>query len=846
MNISLRWLREYVDLTLPVAALIEKITMAGLEVGGVRLIGEAPPEGMKLKQVEAGPVWHRDKIVIAQVMEVKKHPDADRLTLVTLNYGKPEPKVVVTGATNIKVGDSGQKVVLALTGSVLYDGHAEGKVLKELKPSKIRGVPSDAMVCSVKELGIAEEHEGIILLPADAPVGMPLVDYLGDIVLEVDILPNMARCLGMIGVAREVAALTGQKLKLPSTQVQTAGEPITGKVQVQIADPNLCRRFTATLIQGVKIGPSPLWMQQRLQAAGMRPISNMVDVTNYVMMEWGQPVHAFDYDKLVARAGGQPPTIMVRPARPGETLTTLDGQKRELTPQNLLIADTVGPIGLAGVMGGAETELSDTTRNILLEVANFDFVSVRKTARQFDLHSEASYRFSRSLHPEMVQPVAQRTAELFRQLGGGTVAPGMVDVYPTRLPVQEIKLPLSEVKRLLGIDIPLSEIVRILRSLEYTVTEVPGGQALQVVAPPHRTDIQEGAADLIEDIARIYGYDRLPATLLAERLPRQENNRSLLLEERTKDILVKLGLTEVRTYALTVPEKEKPLGLPERPYITLANPISSERVVLRHSVLASVLEVALWNLKENRTKGLRLFEVGYAYLPQEGQQFPAEPARLAIVMAGARTTEHWDTLAAPAKMDFFDLKGVMDALAKELHLPNVSYQPAKVPYLHPGQSAELRSGDKLLGTFGRLNPALNEPYRHLSKLNEAFKEIGKWEILAGEFDLETLLAQVPELYRFTPVPEMPPVLQDIALVVDEALPAAKVEKEIWAGGGDLLRAVRLFDVYRGPNLPPGKKSLAYALTYQAADRTLTDKEVAKVHGKIVSRMEKVLGAALRA
>lgn len=835
MNISLRWLCDYVDFTVPVPALIEKLTMAGLEVGGVRLIGVPPPVGMKLKQVEAGPVWHRDKIVIAQVEEVNKHPDADRLTLVTLRYGQPEPKVVVTGATNIKVGDKGQKVVLALSGSQLYDGHAAGKVLKELKPSKIRGVPSDAMVCSVKELGIAEEHEGIIILPEEAPVGTPLVDYLGDVVLEVDILPNMARCLGMIGVAREVAAITGGTLKLPSRDLQATGEPITGKVNVQIADPNLCRRFTATLIQGVRIGPSPLWMQQRLQAAGMRPISNMVDVTNYVMMEWGQPVHAFDYDKLVARAGGKPPTISVRSAHEGETLTTLDGQQRKLSPQNLLITDTTGPIGLAGVMGGAETELSDATTNILLEVANFDPISIRKTARQFDLHSEASYRFSRGLHPEMAGLVARRTADLFRQLGGGTVCQGMIDIYPTKFPVQQITLPLSEVKRLLGVDISVAEIIRILRSLEFTVTERTGGQALKVVAPPHRTDIQEGAADLIEEIARIYGYDRLPATLMTERLPRQENNRSLILEERAKDILVKLGLTEVMTYSLTQAEKEKPLGLPERPYITLANPISTERAALRQSVLASVLEVAAENLKDGKRKDVRLFEVGHVYLPQQGQPFPSETRRLAIVLTGPRSSEFWDTVESPPALDFYDLKGIVEGLAQELHLPQLSYHPAKASYLHPGQSAVLHSGDKVLGTFGRLHPKLNDAY-----------QLGKRVILAGEFDLETMLSLVPEMHRFTPISEFPPVLQDIALVVDETLSAVQVEKEIRAGGGEMLRGVRLFDVYRGPNLPAGKKSLAYALTYQAVDRTLTDKEVAKVHGKIVARAEKLLGATLRA
>ena len=348
------------------------------------------------------------------MVRVDKHPDADKLKLPVVEYGEGRVKTLVTGAPNLSVGDTGVKVVLALSGSVLFDGHATPKAARELKPTKIRGMPSDAMVCSSFELGIDEEHEGIILLENEAPVGVPLADFMGDVVIEIDVLPNMARCLSMIGVARELAALTGQTLKLPPHTVQSSGEFAARLVKVEIEDPKLSARYAAALLRGVKIGPAPGWMKRRLTYAGMRPISNVVDVTNYVMLEWGQPLHAFDYDKLVERAVGKTPTIIVRPARAGEVLKTLDNVERKLTPDMLVIADTVGPIALAGVMGGAETEVSPTTTNVLLESANFDFVSIRRTMRALNLPSEASQRFSRGIHPEMVKPALERAADLMR------------------------------------------------------------------------------------------------------------------------------------------------------------------------------------------------------------------------------------------------------------------------------------------------------------------------------------------------------------------------------------------------------------------------------------------------
>ena len=834
MKVPLKWLAEYVSVDLSRAAeLVERLTMAGLEVAGSRPIGLPTPEGLRVKAEDRGPIWDCDKIVIANVTRVDKHPDADKLKLPIVEYGEGRVKTLVTGAPNIGVGDAGVKVILALTGSKLFDGHATPKAIKELKPTKIRGVPSDAMVCSSFELGIDEEHEGIILLEDDAPVGMPVADFMGDVVIEIDVLPNMARCLSMLGVAREVAALTGQKLQMPPHTMQGSGEFAARLVNVEIEDPKLSARYAAALLRGVNIGPAPGWMKRRLTYAGMRPINNVVDATNYVMLEWGQPLHAFDYDKLVQRAGGKVPTIIVRPARAGEVLKTLDNAERKLTPDMLVIADTVGPIALAGVMGGAETEVSNTTTNVLLESANFDFVSIRRTMRALNLPSEASQRFSRGIHPELVKPALERAAELIRQYAGATVCQGVVDCYPAPLPPQVIELKRSVIRRILGIDLPLEEAARLLKSLEFAV-EPAGADALKVTVPPHRLDIQEGAADLIEEIARLSGYDRLPATLLSDRLPLQLGNDALVFEERVRDLLVDVGLQECITYALTTPEKEAPLQLPEAKYVELLNPISAERRVMRHSALAGLLDVAASNLRH--TDDVRLFEVGSVYLPRAGAKLPDEPRRLALVLCGKRQPDFWgETAGAPnPPLDFFDLKGVVETLVEALHLPGVTYQPSSWAALHPGRSALLKANGQDVGHLGALHPKVAEAY-----------ELGGKSVLVAELDVESLRAALPPRYQYVPVPRFPAALRDVALVVAENVTAERVAAEIRTAGAGLLRGVRLFDLYHGDNIAVGHKSLAYALTYQADDRTLTDKEVDKAHKKIEDRLKHVLKAQIR-
>jgi len=849
MRVPLSWLTDFVDITLSPEALARKLTFGGLEVEEIEYIGKALPKPAPGESQEfkvSGIEWDPEKIVVAQVLEVGDHPNADRLTLLRLDWGGPHEETVLTGAPNLfPYKGKGPlpkpiKVAYAKEGSVLYDGHQPGRNLTTLKRAKIRGVDSYSMVCSEKELGISDEHEGIIFLDEDAPVGAPLADVIGDVVLEVKINPNMARDANMIGVAREIAALTGQTLRPPSYTVQQTGESVLGKVNVEIREPDLNPRFTAMLIRDVKIGPSPYWMQRRLRLAGMRPISNIVDITNYAMLEVGQPLHAFDYDVLVKRAGGQPPTFITRLPNEGEHLLTLDGVDRKLDPFTILVTDTVGALSLGGIMGGGESEVSDSTTNILLEAAAWNFINIRRSVQAQQLQtSQAGYRFSRGVHPAMADRGARRAAELMRTLAGGTVAQDILDVWAKKIEPSVVEITEANVTRILGIRIPLTEIESILTALEFKVQR--HDQGLTVTAPDHRLDIGTGVvgqADVIEEIARIHGYETIPETQITDTTPPQRTNLALELEERTRDILADLGLQEIISYRLTTPQREATLYAPgtpvdDRPYVTLANPIATDRVVMRHSLLSSVMEATASNLRFSER--VALYEIGAVYLPSEEGQLPDEPRRLALALTGPRSPEGWQPADRTA-MDFFDLKGLVEALVVSLHLPNVSYTTGQHPSFRPGRTATLMIGEQQAGTFGELHPLVVEQV-----VGDA-----KTPLLAADFDLELILASVPARFITEGVTKFPPVVEDIALVVDEALPAAQVEALIRQIGGKLLADVRLFDLFKGERLGEGKKSLAYRLTYQAEDRTLTDTEVAKLREKIVRRAKDVLGAVLRA
>jgi phenylalanyl-tRNA synthetase beta chain len=641
----------------------------------------------------------------------------------------------------------------------------------------------------------------------------------------------------MFGVAREVAALTEKPLRTPNYTFLAQGSSIQGKAQIDIRQPELNPRFVLGLIENVAIQPSPYWMQRRLRLAGMRPINNIVDVTNYVMLEVGQPLHAFDYDVLVDRAGGKAPTIITRTAAPGERLRTLDEIDRELNDFTVLVCDTAGALSIAGVMGGAESEVSEKTRTVLLEGAAWNFINIRKTVAAQKLLSEAAYRFSRGVHPAMAERGVRRALELMRQLSGGIVAQGLVDNYPLPPQAPVVELNTTDIQRWLGITLSIGEAAEILRRLEFTV-EV-SGSSLRAIPPDHRLDIGEGItgkADLVEEIARVYGYDHIPETRMADELPPQRNNPALQHEERLRDLLVEMGLQEVVNYRLTSPDREArrlpPDVMPDdKPYVRLANPIASDRFVLRHSLLSSLLEVVERNARLRERMGL--FEIGPIFLASEEGDLPDELLRLSLVLTGPRSEAAWQK-ADTSPLDFYDLKGILEGLFEGLRIEDVHFQPSRYPIFHPGKCARVLLGERECGVLGELHPLVREHY-----------DLPPTPLLAADLDLDLLLGAIPEGYAVQLVPSFPPTLEDLAVVVDESMPADRVEAVIRLGGGKMLKRARLFDVYTGAQVGAGKKSLAYSLTYQADDRTLTDKDAAQIRQRIIHRLEQDLGAKIR-
>jgi phenylalanyl-tRNA synthetase beta chain len=732
-------------------------------------------------------------------------------------------------------------VAYAREGAQIYDGHQAGQVLVTLKRAKIRGVDSYSMACSEKELGISDEHEGIILLDDDAVPGTPLADYMGDAVLDIAITPNIARDANILGVAREVAALTGKPLKTPGFAIDTDGPPVTGMATIVIQQPELNPRFVLGLITGVEIKPSPYWVQRLLRLSGVRPINNIVDATNYAMLEVGEPLHAFDYDVLVRRAGTRPPRIITRTARQGESLTTLDGVERSLNDYTVLVCDSAGPLSIAGVMGGAESEVTENTRNILLEGAAWNYINIRKTVTAQRLPSEAAYRFSRGVHPAMAERGVRRGLLWMRQWAGGTIYQGLVDSYPLPPfdPVVDVRP--ADVQRWLGIELSAEQIAAVLSALDFSCVHVNvGGEpAVRATTPDHRLDIGEGVigvADLMEEIARVYGYERIPSTRLSDELPPQRSNPSLEREEAVRDMLVNLGLQEVATYRMTSSEREARRLPPEtpivdEPYVRLANPIVSDRNLMRRSLLSSVLEVVERNSRLQTR--MAFFEIAPVFLPEGGDSLPLEQQRLVIVITGSRSLTSWQA-SDSGLMDFYDLKGIVNAILEGLHLQKIRYEAFEHPSFHPGKTSRVFVDDLEAGLLGELHPLVHQNY-----------EIPAAPLLAADFNLDILLAAVPSRYDVTAVPTFPPVLEDMAVIVDEAISAERVEETLRQAGGNTLVNLRLFDVYRGEQIGQGLKSLAYSLTYQAPDRTLTDQEATQIRQRIVHRLHQDLNARLR-
>ncbi|MCC7362982.1 MAG: phenylalanine--tRNA ligase subunit beta [Dehalococcoidia bacterium] len=824
MKLLLSWLREFVDVDLPIPELARRVIDATAEVEGWETIGAD---------------WDAERIRVAQVVAVEPHPNADRLRLATVETAAGRQQVVC-GAPNLEVG---QKVAFATEGAELVDGHTGERSKLKLRP--IRGVDSAGMVLSEKELGLSDNHEGILVLPEDAPIGRPLVEQLGDVLFDISTWANRADLLGVLGLAREVAALTGKELREPDRSHGEAGGPVEERVAVEILDADLCRRFTASVIENVTIGPSPAWMQERLLRHGMRPINNVVDITNYVMLETGQPLHAFDYDLLQAKR------MVARRARPGEHLVTLDDVERALDPDMLVICDGDTPVAIAGVMGGGNSEVNANTKTVLLEVANFYPGSIRRTSTLLKLRTEASARFEKGIGPDMAEFAQHRALHLFEQLTGGTVRAGIVDVYPGKQPPRTITLPASRIEQVLGIAIPADEVRSILAALGFTVrydekaaielslrrSRLDSDSDVDVtsfeVQPPYWRPDVEVPDDLVEDLGRIYGYDKLPATTLRGSLPPVEPRPVPELRERVRDLAAALGFQETISYTLTdearLARVVDPADNRRRNPLGVMNPVAARHQFLRTSLRASVLETYA-NNRRHVDGALRLYEVAFEYLPVEAD-LPHERVVLCAALGGTREGR-W-ARATGERLDFYDAKGAVEAILDQLGVV-ATFKPVASFGLLPGHTAEVYAGKEPVGIVAQVHPDTAAQF----DIDEP--------VFLCELWVENLVRTLPERPAYTPPSRFPEVRLDVALLVDAETPAGRVLEIVRSHkSGSVRLNADIFDDYRGPGVPAGKKSLAVSLRYQAADRTLTDSDVEKVQGGLLKRLEKEVGAALR-
>jgi phenylalanyl-tRNA synthetase beta chain len=798
MKVSLKWLKDYVEIAVPPAEVARRLTMAGLEVKSTQIIGGN---------------W--DQVFVAQVKEVNPHPNADRLKLATLDLGT-EQVTVVCGAPNLRVGD---KVPYARVGAELIDGHTGEKSV--LKPAKIRGVVSTGMACSEKELGISGDHAGLLILPEDAPLGTPLAEYMGDAVFNLEVTPNRPDCLSVIGIAREIAALTGKQVRLPDDRYPESSQAVDEAVSVSIVAPDLCPRYCASLIKNIKIAPSPRWMQERLVAGGMRPINNIVDITNFVMLEYGQPLHSFDYDLIRQKR------IIVRRANPGEKITTLDGNERELVADTLVIADPDRAIAVAGVMGGANTEMEEGSTAVLLEAASFNPASIHYTARTLNLPSEASNRFERGIRPDLTLPALRRATQLMKELAGGDVARGIVDVYPGKKELKPVDLSEVQVRRLLGTEFNQDEITQTLTSLGFECRGAAGSGKITATPPYWRSDIKL-TEDLIEEVARIRGYDRIPNTLLSQAIPMQDPAPSFATKAMVRNVVLSYGFDEIVTPSLLGMEALKKLSpVSEEPNaLPLSNPMTADQSYLRPTLRAHLYSALAAN--QRFAEGvLRLVEFGKVYLPRPSD-LPDERELLCAVISGPSLPKWWKGGGESA--DFYFAKGVAQGIFKALNL-EVRFEAGTDIGLHPSDQAEMIVQDMKAGVLGEIH----------SKVRQAFDINGPAYLL--ELDLAALLPLAGRDRTYRPIPRFPAVLRDIAIVVDRQVNNRQAMDIV--ASFPLVEDVQLFDVYSGEQVPPGKKSLAYRLSFQSETKTLTDEAVNSVMSKVLDRLTRELQATLR-
>jgi phenylalanyl-tRNA synthetase beta chain len=668
-----------------------------------------------------------------------------------------------------------------------------------------------------------------MILPKDLTLGANLGEALGlmDTIIDISITPNRPDCLCVIGVAREIAALTHQKVRYPFPSLSGKGEEIHQKTSVTILDPDLCPRYVARMIEGVKIGPSPHWMRNRLEKVGIRSINNVVDMTNFVMMEWGQPLHAFAFELL------EEGRIVVRRAQVGEEFVTLDGVKRTLDGEMLMICDGVKPVAIAGVMGGLNSEIKEDTKTVLLESAYFDPMSNRRTSKQVGLETEAAYRFGRGVDYGGCLSVANRAAQLIQELAGGRVVEGAVDAYPKPLKPRPIRLRLQRVHQVLGTEITAKQVKTCLEDLELDV-QGGDGDFLVVTPPSFRGDL-EREIDLIEEVARLDGYERIPITLPKGPPSPEVKNRELLLEREAIGILLHHGYHEVITYSFSSPASGDLIGLmPDdmrRRYVKILNPLAEDFSVLRTTLISGLMETARYNLSR-KNSNLKLFELKKVFIPQEGERLPREIKYLAGLAIGFDQDPHW--AFSPRQVDFFDVKGCVEDLLEALQIKGIKFSRAgDIPYLHPGKASKVFLGEEVLGALGEVHPQVLSHYEIHGKA------------YLFEIDFEQVVRWAREERRFQPLAKFPAVYRDLSMVVDDALEAEKLVETIWTFQQPFIDEVNLFDIYRGAPIPEGKKGVSCRIRYQAHDRTLTDEEVNQYHEKVISRLREVFRVELR-
>jgi len=819
MKVTLNWLKQYVDFNWSPEELTERLTMLGLEVEGVQKLG-----------------GEFEGIVVAQVITRNKHPNADKLSVCRVNDGKGE-RQIVCGAQNFQAGD---KVPLILPGASLPLKPGDKEPFT-IKVGKIRGVESHGMMCSPAELGLPDQVDGLLILREDASVGQPFAEYLGragsDVIYDLEVTPNRPDLNSVIGIAREIAALTGNPLRIPATGIAPEPEAIVGAapgttidnyVAVRIEEAEVCGRYTARVVNGVKVGPSPDWLRSTLEKVGIRSINNVVDVTNFVMLETGQPLHAFDYH-LIAKGANGKPTIVVRRAAAGEKFKTLDNQERTLTNEMLLIADEQKGIALAGVMGGANTEIRDDTKDVLIESAYFTPTNIRRTSKALGLRSESSYRFERGCDIGIADYASQRAAQLILQTAGGNLAPGVVDAHPKAIVPKQITLRFAKTDELLGIAIAPEQQCKFLASLGLTESANRTSQSTTFSVPTFRVDLKR-EVDLIEEIARLVGVDKIPSTAPRGAVGSHPFDAVYDQIADVRRLLSGLGLNEAQGQTL-IGDAAAKLTVPAETLVMLENPLSSDMNALRPSLLPGLLDSLRHNVSR-KNYDVALFEIGRVFVHANGQA--KEERRVAIALTGLRAPAFWSGDDRDAKFDAMDLKGLVEDLLEHFGLRGIQFGKRIEPSALFLESAGITLGGKLpLGELGQLLPTLAKKY----DLRDA--------VFLAELRLDELFARRNATKSFKPLPQFPASRRDVAMLVPEATTHDAVLAAVKQAKPANLESVELFDVFRGKNVPEGQKSLAYAFTYRAADKTLTDNDVNTAHAKVVEALKQKLNAAIR-